>query len=134
MTLYLFDFKLDSHQKFLDSTLIIDGANIAFETKTNENNAKIENLIILKQKLEENDIFDFKVICDRSLHYRIDDPQIFDDLIELDNRFIECPGGSQADSFILQCANKLNGLIVSNDNFRDYFSAFGKEWIESATT
>ena len=131
MTLYLFDLKFDSLQEILDSSLIIDGANIAFEIKTRDKKARIANLIILKQKLEENNIFDFKVICDRSLHYRIDEPQIYDDLIKTDNRFIESPGGSQADSFILQCAYKLNGLIVSNDNFRDYSSAFGNDWIQS---
>lgn len=131
MTLNLFNFDLDSHQEFLDSYLVIDGANIAFEVKTRDNKARISNLITLKQTLEDNNIINFKVICDRSLHYRIDDPQIYDDLIKADNRFIESPGGSQADSFILQYAYKVNGWILSNDNFRDYSSVFGNDWIQS---
>ena len=131
MKLYLFDFTLDSYREFLDSPLVIDGANIAFEVKSRDNKARISNLIILKQTLEDNNIINFKVICDRSLHYRIDDPQIYDDLIKADNRFIESPGGSQADSFILQYAYNINGWILSNDNFRDYSSVFGKKWIQN---
>lgn len=131
MTLFLIDFDSDSLREFLDSPLIIDGANIAFEAKNIDNKAKFSNLIILKQKLEDNNIINFKVICDRSLHYQIDDPQIYDDLIKKDNRFIESPGGSQADPFILQYAYDINGWIVSNDNFKDFSPLFGKEWIQS---
>ena len=113
------------------SPLVIDGANVAYEVKSIDCKARFSNLIILKHKLEENEIRDFKFIFDRSLHYRIDNSQNYDDLIKGDSRFIETPGGSQADPFILQYAYNINGWIVSNDNFKDFSSVFGKEWIQS---
>ena len=131
MTLYLVESKIDSHRECLDSPLVIDGANVAYEVKSIDCKARFLNLIILKHKLEENEIRDFKFIFDRSLHYRIDNSQNYDDLIKGDSRFIETPGGSQADPFILQYAYNINGWIVSNDNFKDYSSVFGKEWIQS---
>ena len=129
--LYLIDPEIESHHEFIDSPLVIDGANVAFETKSNDGKAKLMNLKFMQQKLENHGIMDFKVICDRSLYYRIDERENYEDLIKYDNRFIESPGGSQADSFILQYAYNINGWILSNDNFRDYSSAFGKEWIQS---
>ncbi|MFX0001192.1 MAG: hypothetical protein ACFE88_13855 [Candidatus Hermodarchaeota archaeon] len=131
MTLYLIDYELGSPREFKDLALVIDGANVAYETLTNDNKARIMNLEIMQQKLEDNGIIDYKVICDRSLFYNIDDREKYNDLIMNDNRFIEAPGGAQADPFILQYTSTINGWILSNDNFKDFHSLFGKEWIQN---
>ena len=46
-----------------------------------------------------------------------------------DKHFVQTPGGTEADPFILQFAIKKDAYIISNDLFRDHYDRFKKEWI-----
>jgi hypothetical protein len=129
MTLYLVNFEKNTCQEFRSQCIVADGSNVAFENVFNGQKAKYSNLILLGQFLETNNIIEFVVLCDKSLHYKIDEVEKYDKLIECDSRFHETPGGVQADHFILQHAFKSNGLIISNDNFRDFYAIYDKNWI-----
>ena len=129
MTLYLINSELDSCIEFNGHPLVIDGANVAFENVLSEQKAKLLNLTLMEQYLELNGISDFLVLSDKSLRYKIDKQKKYCDLIKFDKRYFETPGGTQADHFILQNAYKCNGYIVSNDNYRDFYAIYEKDWI-----
>jgi len=129
MTLYLIDPDLNTCKEFIDLPIVIDGSNVAFENVLNDQKAKFSNLVSLEQFMKKNDVIEFLVLCDKSLHYKIDETKKYDDLISRDHRYHETPCGTQADHFILQHAFKTNGFIISNDNFRDFYSAYERKWI-----
>lgn len=131
MTIYLVDTDSSCCKEFNNQPIVIDGANVAFENVLKDQKAKFSNLVLLKHLLEINGITNYIVFCDRSLHYKIDETKKYDDLIKHNPSFYETPGGTQADHFILQHAFKSNGLIISNDNFRDFFTIYEKDWIIS---
>ena len=72
----------------------------------------------------------FKVICDKSLYYCIDDKQKYLQLIN-EGIVIETPEGNPSDIFILQLAYQKDGYIISNDKYREYFAIFGKNWVKN---
>jgi len=131
MTLYLVDSDSSCCEIFSGQPIVIDGSNIAFINVPKGQKARFSNLVLLKNFLEINDILNYIVFFDRSLHYKIDDVKKYDDLIKQDVLFHETPGGTQADHFILQHAFKSNGLIISNDNFKDFYTIYEKDWIIS---
>lgn len=108
---------------------VIDGANIAYDVKTSINQPKISNILLLKENLDTIGINNYKIICDRSLFYHIDDQAYYSQLIE-NKEIIEITGGTKADIFILQYAFRNNAFIISNDQYKEYIDLFGKSWIE----
>ena len=71
---------------------VIDGANIAYDVKTSINQPKISNILLLKENLDTIGINNYKIICDRSLFYHIDDQAYYSQLIE-NKEIIEITGG-----------------------------------------
>ncbi|MBD3213479.1 MAG: hypothetical protein GF311_12800, partial [Candidatus Lokiarchaeota archaeon] len=108
---------------------VVDGANIA---RFNENGdgsiGRMKNLRILINTLDSLNIQNYVVMFDRSLYYIIDNQAEYQKLIK-DAKFIEIPGGTQADHFILQYAKREDAYIISNDIFRDFYELYGREWI-----
>ena len=82
------------------------------------------------KKLNSFGIKNYKIICDRSLFYTIDNQEEYSELIENDS-FIETPGGTEADFFILKFAKEIDAFIISNDMFKEFYKFFGKNWIKS---
>ena len=42
---------------------------------------------------------------------------------------ILAPHGKEADEFVLQCAKRFKGKILSNDAYRDYYKNYNQQWI-----
>ena len=129
MTLFLFDFNQEKCIELTECSFAIDGPNITFEVRTSNNKPKFNNLIVLMNYLERNEIRYFKIFCDRSLSYCIDDKKSYSKLVE-EGIIIETPEGTKADIFILQYAFTNNSFIISNDRFKEFYSIYEKGWIE----
>lgn len=108
---------------------VIDGSNVAFEERNSKGKPKFSNILKIKNKLERCSDLNYKIICDRSLIYSIDNKENYIEFISKDI-IIETPEGTKADPFILQYAFENNGYIISNDKFKDFYSIFKKKWIE----
>jgi len=111
-----------------DGFFIVDGANIAFEARSSKNKPKLSNILALIEKFERNKIENYKVICDRSLFYCIDNKKEYSQLIK-NSRIIESPENIPADVFVLQVAFNKNAYMISNDQFKEFHSIYTKEWI-----
>jgi len=116
--------------KISNNLYVIDGSNVAFEIRTPNNKPSLSNILNLMESLKYLRIRQFKVICDRSLYYCIDEKNEYS---KLKNKgfIVESPEGTPADIFILQLAYQKEGYIISNDKFREFYPTFSKKWVES---
>lgn len=48
----------------------------------------------------------------------------------IQDNFSEVPGGTEADAFILETANRTGESIISNDRYRDHTGKY--HWIETS--
>jgi hypothetical protein len=97
----------------INNLVIIDGTNLAFETKP----PCLKYIQIAQEALLA---YGFETICfvSSALKYRIKETEQFLREIKA-KRIIEAPAKSYDDRFILETAKKFNGWILSNDQFRD---------------
>ncbi len=114
----------------IEKRYVIDGSNIAFEKRTSKNKPKFSNLIKLTKMLEQFGIINFRIFCDRSLFYCINDRQNYSEFIKK-GIITESPEGKKADIFILQYALVNDCYIISNDKFKEFYPLYKKDWIES---
>ena len=105
--------------------VIIDGANVAYEERSAGGKPKLSNLLKVKRELEERG-FEAVVIVDASLKYDIDDQAQLEILIK-QQQVRQVPAGTDADYFIIQFADQLDALVVTNDRYKDYAGQY--PWI-----
>src|ERR687889_2607125 len=98
--------------------VIIDGANVAYEERSAGGKPKLSNLLRVRGELEERGL-EAVIIVDASLKYDIDDQSQLETLIR-SQQIRQVPAGTDADYFIIQFADQLDALIVTNDRYRDY--------------
>ena len=67
--------------------------------------------------------YDPIVIVDAALHHEVDDADQLEALIR-DQTIRQAPAGTDADRFILLTAHEQNGVVISNDTYREYRSDF----------
>lgn len=106
-------------------SVIIDGANVAYEEKSAGGKPKLSNLLRVRGELEERG-FEAIIIIDASLKYDIDDQEQLESLIR-SQQVRQVPAGTDADFFILQLAEQLGARIVTNDRYKDYSDRY--PWI-----
>jgi len=108
-------------------TVFIDTTNILNEDRDINGQLKVENILKLSTKLHAKG-FSFVHIIDASTRHHIDDIKLLDKLISA-NKIILAPHGKKADEFVLKCAKKFKGKILSNDAYREYWRHYDQEWI-----
>jgi hypothetical protein len=106
-------------------TVVIDGANVAYEERSAGGKPKLSNLLKVRRELEERG-FEPVIIVDASLKYDIDDQEQLETLIQ-SQQVRQVPAGTDADFFIIQFAHELDALMVTNDRYRDYADRY--PWI-----
>ena len=106
-------------------TVVIDGANVAYEEKSAGGKPKLSNLLKVKTEMEARG-FETVIIVDASLKYDIDDQSRMEALIE-SQHIRQVPAGTDADYFIIQFAHELDALVVTNDRYKDYVQQY--PWI-----
>jgi len=117
-----------NYHKIEDCNFVVDGANIARDMSGSTKKGSISNLFKLFEKLNNLELDNYVVICDRSLYYTIDNQHEYSNLLKK-GKIIETPGGTEADHFILKYAKENNSFIISNDLFREFREIYGKKWI-----
>jgi len=106
-------------------TVVIDGANVAYEERSAGGKPKLSNLLKVRRELEERG-FEPVIIVDASLKYDIDDQDQLETLIR-SQQVRQVPAGTDADFFIIQFAHELDALMVTNDRYKDYSDRY--PWI-----
>ena len=97
---------------------VVDGANIAYIEMSQKGDPKVSNILAVRSALEEKGYETF-VVADASLIYEIDDPSQLEVLIQ--NQTIrQVPAGTDADYFVIQTAEELNAIMISNDDYQPY--------------
>ena len=103
--------------------VLVDGSNVAHSTEGEK--ALVSNLLAVRDKLKEEG-FDPIIMADAALRHQIDDPKVFEDMIE-SGSIRQAPAGTDADYFILSFAREMNARILTNDRFRDRAHEFPEE-------
>jgi replication-associated recombination protein RarA len=106
--------------------IIVDGANVAFESATKQGKPRVSNITALISVLEEEG-FRPIVIVDASLRHKIDDPDHLESLIEKQT-VLQSPAGTEADYFVLEVAGEHGAQVVSNDTYKEYREQY--PWIQ----
>jgi len=107
------------------NVVVIDGANVAYEERSAGGKPKLSNLLRVRGELEERG-FEAIILVDASLKYDIDDQEQLEKLIQ-SQQVRQVPAGTDADYFIIQFADQLDALIVTNDRYKDYAGQY--PWI-----
>ncbi len=107
------------------NVVVIDGANVAYEERSAGGKPKLSNLLKVRGELEERG-FEAVILVDASLKYDIDDQEQLEQLIQ-SQQVRQVPAGTDADYFIIQFADQLDAVIVTNDRYKDYASQY--PWI-----
>ena len=105
--------------------VVIDGANVAYEERSAGGKPKFSNLLRVRRELEERG-FEAVIIVDASLKYDIDDQEQLETLIR-SQQVRQVPAGTDADFFIIQFADQLDAVVVTNDRYKDYAEQY--PWI-----
>lgn len=101
---------------------VVDGSNVALEEKTNDGRPKMENIAKMRKVLEDQGYRPI-IIADARLKHEIDDPSQYE-RFEDEGIIHQAPAGTQADYFILTTAQIENGIVISNDRFKDWRKEF----------
>ncbi len=97
---------------------VVDSSNVAYLQLSKDNNPMIENLQKVSGKLEKEG-YKSIIIIDASLQHEVDAPELLDEL-ENTGFLHQAPAGTDADYFIIETAERKDGVIVSNDTYDDY--------------
>ena len=117
----------------VDADIVIDGLNVIYGTPSHQRPC-LMNLLGLLPALQQRK-YSFKCYFDASTPYKLADAGKQDEAdaylqlcYDYPDTFIEVPGRSQADAFLLQYAHNKGTRVISNDCFRDYYRQY--HWLE----
>ena len=130
MTIVVFDSRKNKTYELLNPYTVVDGSNVAFEERDKNNKPKFSNILNLRKKLKKYGVIRNTIICDDSLKYCIDKRNEFIKYIN-NKEIITPPKDIKADLYVLQLAFEKDGLIISNDKYREYHTIFDTDWIEN---
>ena len=116
--------RLDSERHFPEvvyplDTVILDGSNIAWEEKGNNDKPKISNVEAMINRLSRANFKKIVTVADAALRYQIDNQRRLDKLVK-DGAMKMLPARVDGDKFILRLAEEENAMIVSNDMFKEF--------------
>jgi len=105
---------------------VVDGSNVAYAELSARGQPKVSNIVAVCRALKEQG-FRTVVIADASLRHVVDDPAQLEALMD-DQDVRQSPAGTAADYFVLEVADELGAVVVSNDGFASYRDRY--PWIE----
>ncbi len=102
-----------------DLKVVIDGSNVAWNSNSQKNSdyPELKNISLVVQALKKQNIKDITVIIDAALMYKVKDPEFYK---EFEDMIHKAPAKTEADYFIISFAKSESGLIVTNDQFKDW--------------
>ncbi len=101
--------------------IVVDGANVAYGERSKGGAPKVNNLIAMREALEQEGYSPI-IIIDASLRHAIDDPDKLEALIQ-QQIVRQAPAGTDADYFVLETAEMYEARVVSNDTYEPYREA-----------
>ena len=99
---------------------IVDGSNVAHSGEGDV--GQLRDIVAVREKLAAEG-YEPIVIVDAALRHRIDDPAGYERMVN-DGELRQAPAGTDADYFILSFARDMDGVVVSNDRFKDRLKSF----------
>ncbi|MHA2369569.1 MAG: NYN domain-containing protein [Candidatus Hodarchaeales archaeon] len=96
---------------------VVDGNNVAWLIQKN-NKPQLENILLVKKALLEQG-FEVIIWTSAKLRHDIDRPEEFEEMAR-NNEIIQAPAGTYDDELILKTAERLQGYVISNDQFKDF--------------
>lgn len=96
---------------------VVDGNNVAWLIQKN-NKPQLENILLVKKALLEQG-FEVIIWTSAKLRHDIDCPEEFEEMAR-NNEIIQAPAGTYDDELILKTAERLQGYVISNDQFKDF--------------
>ena len=106
---------------------VVDGANVAYLETSAKGKPRVANLVAVRRALERRG-YDPIIIVDASLRHHIDDEARLENLIG-DQVARQAPAGTDADYFVLETADRFEGMVISNDAFERFRERY--PWIEA---
>ena len=97
---------------------IVDGANVAYAERAEDGAPRVSNLVAMGEALDELG-YDFLAIIDATLRHEVDEREHMETLLD-EEPWRQAPAGTDADYFILETAERFDGLVVSNDEFEGW--------------
>jgi len=103
-----------------DRSIVIDGSNVAHNTKKGkEEKPIIANLIIMVNFLKSKGFTDILIIADASLRHKLADLENLEELSKI-AKYEIAPAATTADSFLISHVKSKHCLLLSNDTFKDH--------------
>ncbi|MGA9077574.1 MAG: hypothetical protein WB383_04495, partial [Acidimicrobiales bacterium] len=101
--------------------IVVDGSNLATEGRTTPSLAQLEEAVAeMRRELGEAEV---TVVVDASFAHRIDEAERphFEELAAAGS-LVSPPAGAvgRGDAFLLRIAEKVNGVVLSNDSFQEF--------------
>ena len=119
--------KTKSYGAIFPEKLSVDLANILFEDKDENGKLKEDNIrIVYNTLLKDN--YDPFLIIDASLRHLMNDEQEYEEFIK-EKLVYQAPAGRKADIFFLKIAKAFKCKFLTNDQCKEYYEEYGKEWI-----
>ncbi|HLX78407.1 MAG TPA: S1 RNA-binding domain-containing protein [Acidimicrobiales bacterium] len=101
--------------------IVVDGSNLATEGRTSPSLAQLEEVVAELRK-EQGDA-EITVVVDATFPHRIDQSERprFEELAQR-GELVSPPAGAvgRGDAFLLRIAEKVNGVVLSNDSFQEF--------------
>ena len=106
-------------KKLKDRKVVIDGSNVAYNSRQNDGKPTFANIILMVNFLKSKGFDEITIIADAALIHKIKDNE---NLLELKKicEYLEAPAEMQADAFIIKYVQIHHCLLVSNDTFKDW--------------
>lgn len=109
-----------------EKVAVVDASNVAYAELSEKGQPKVSNIVAVCQALRGLGYRPI-VIADASLRHVVDDPAQLEGLLDQQD-VRQSPSGTQADYFVLQVADDLGAVVVSNDDFQEYRDRYA--WID----
>ncbi len=109
--------------------LLVDLSNILYDDLDYNRKLKVSNIIKLGGTLLLKGYRPL-LILDASKRYQMDNTAYYERLVEK-GIVHQAPAGRTADIFILKLVREYDCKFLSNDQFKQYWGQFGKEWVLS---
>jgi hypothetical protein len=105
--------------------VVVDGSNFATEGRTTPSLAQLDEAV--RSFLDENPAVEIIVVADASFEHRVapNERARFKEA-ELAGEIVTPPAGAvgRGDAFILKIADRINGIVLSNDSFQEFHADY----------
>lgn len=97
---------------------VVDGNNVAYDEPNRERDPKVANILRMHDALARLGYRPLTIV-DATLRHEVDRPEELEKLLN-DGAIRQAPAGTPADFFVLETAQREDGIVISNDIYRQW--------------